>query len=74
MTEAQIKRKLKKIERYKKALRQEKIQWGGYHDGRGIRYSIAEMYFELEDYSKTNRYLNWFNKIFDDDYTYAHFQ
>ncbi len=45
MTEAQINRKLKKIDTFKKALRQEKIQWGGYHDGSGLRYSIAEMYF-----------------------------
>jgi hypothetical protein len=73
MTEAKKKRILKKIDKLKKAMRQEKAIWGGYHDGRGLRYSIAELYFELKDYKKTNRYLSWFNKVFSDDCKYPYF-
>ena len=60
-------RLLTKIEKLKKALRREKARFGGYHDGAGYRYAIAELYFELKDYKKTNRYLNWFDKNFPDD-------
>lgn len=55
-------------------MRREKEQWGGYHDGRGLRYSIAELYFQLGDFKKTNRYISWFDKNFPDDSTYAYFQ
>ena len=74
MTEAKKNRILKKIEKYKKEMRYEKAKFGGYHDGRGYRYAIAELYFELKDYQKTNRYLNWFDKIFSDDGKFSYFQ
>ena len=72
LTEFQKSRKLKKIDRLKKELRYENTKYGGYHDGRGLRYVIAELYFEINDYKKTNRYLNWFFKIFPGDVTYPH--
>ncbi len=74
MTEAKKNRILRKIEKLKKVLRDEKTKYGAIHDGRGIRYSIAELYFELKDYKKTNRYLNWFNKNFPDDGKYSYYQ
>lgn len=67
-------RKLKKIDLLKKELRYEKQKFGGYFDGRGFRYTIAELFFEINDYKKTNRYLNWFYKTFPDDITYPHFK
>lgn len=74
MTEGQKARKLKKIDLLKKELRYEKAKFGGYHDGRGFRYTIAELYFQVGDNKKTNRYLNWFFKTFPDDSTYPHFK
>jgi len=74
MTEAQLNRKLKKIKRFKKALREERKRIGGLHDGGGLRYAIAELYFEIGNYSKTNLYLNWFYKNFPDDATFSYFQ
>jgi len=73
MTEAKKNRLLKKIEKLKGYLRKEKSMFGAYHDGSGLRYSIAELYFELGDYRKTNRYLNWFDKNFPDDGKYLYF-
>lgn len=74
MANAQNTRIEKKIEKLKKVMRQEKQQWGGYHDGRGLRYSIAELYFKLGDPKKTNRYISWFDKTFPGDSTYPYFQ
>jgi len=74
MTEAKKNRLLKKIDQLKKILRKEKATFGGYHDGRGYRYSIGELYFELGDFKKTNRYLAWFDKIFPDDGKYLHYE
>lgn len=74
MTEAKQNRILKKIDTLKKALRREKATFGAHHDGAGYRYSIAELYFELKDYKKTNRYLNWFDKNFPDDGKYSHYE
>lgn len=73
MTEAKKNQILKKIDRLKKALRKEKATYGAHHDGAGYRYSIAEYYFELADYKKTNRYLGWFNKTFPNDGKYLYF-
>lgn len=74
LTENQKSRRLNKIDQLKKELKYEKQKFGGYHDGKGIRYSIAELYFEINDSKKTLRYLNWFYKIFPDDITYPHFK
>ena len=74
MTEGKKNRILNKIEQSKKALRREKAMFGDYHDGAGIRYGIAELYFQLNDYKKTNRYLNWFRKNFPDDVRYIFFE
>lgn len=74
LSEAKKNSILKKIDRFKKALRSEKAKFGGHHDGGGYRYEIAELYFKLGDYKKTNRYLNWFDKNFPDDSTYPHFK
>lgn len=74
MTAAKRDRILRKIEKYKKALRKEKVMFKAYHDGGGYRYAIAELYFELGDYKKTNRYLNWFAKNFPDDGKYAYYE
>jgi len=57
MTEAKKNRLLKKIDQLKKILRKEKATFGGYHDGRGYRYSIGELYFELGDFKKADEYL-----------------
>ncbi len=74
LTEAKRNRILKKIDKLKKSLRYEKKTYGAYHDGGGCRYSIAELYFQLNDYKKTSRYLNWFDKNFPDDCKYPYFK
>jgi len=73
LTTAKKNQILRKIEKYKKALRKEKAMFKAYHDGGGFRYTIAELYFELGDYKQTNRYLNWFDKNFPNDVKYAYF-
>ena len=73
LTTAKKNQILRKIEKYKKALRKEKTMFKAYHDGGGYRYTIAELYFELGDYKQTNRYLNWFDKNFPNDTKYAYF-
>jgi len=73
LTPAKENQFLRKIEKYKKALRKEKATFKAYHDGGGYRYEIAELYFKLGDYKQTNRYLNWFDKNFPDDAKYAYF-
>lgn len=74
MTEIQIKRIKTRIEKYKKALADDKKRWGGeHHDGRGIRYEITSEYIKLKDYKGGLRYLNWFRKYFPDDAGYPLF-
>ena len=73
LTEAKKNRILRKIEKYKKELRREKATFGGYHDGGGYRYEIAILYFELGDFKKTSRYLNWFDKNFSGDGRFSYF-
>ena len=68
MTDKQVERVRKKIEKFKKALAADKKFWGGeYHDGGGIRYIITEQYIKIQDYKGGLRYLNWFHKTFPDD-------
>lgn len=74
MTDKQIERTKKKIEKYKKALAADKKYWGGqYHDGNGIRYLIPEQFIKIKDYKGGLRYLNWFDKNFPDDSGYPIF-
>jgi hypothetical protein len=68
MTDKQIDRVRKKIEKYKKALKADKKYWGGYyHDGAGIRYAIPKLFIKIIDYKGGLKYLNWFDKNFPDD-------
>ena len=64
-----------KIKNIKAALAADKKQWGGYyyHDGRGYRYLPSQFYIQIEDYTGGLRYLNWFNKNFDNDACYPVF-
>ncbi len=74
MTEKQIDRRFRKIQTLKSILKKEKAKFGWFDDSYGRRYSIAELYFEIGDFRKTNIYLNWFNKNFPNDVTYPYFQ
>jgi hypothetical protein len=68
MTEKQFERIKLKIDKYKKAIENDKKMWGGqYHDGKGIRYIITAEYIKLKDYSLGLKYLRWFDKKFPDD-------
>jgi len=68
MTDKQIDRVRKKIEKYKKALKADKKYWGGYyHDGAGIRYAIPKLFIKIIDYKGGLKYLNWVDKNFPDD-------
>lgn len=68
MTEKQFECIKLKIDKYKKALENDKKMWGGqYHDGKGIRCIITAEYIKLEDYSLGLKYLKWFDKKFPDD-------
>ena len=67
MTPKQIERCQKKIKDIRKALYDEKRMYGGYHDGRGLRYATLELYIKIKDYKGGLTYLRWFNKNFPDD-------
>lgn len=74
MTDKQVDRVRQKIEKYKKALAEDKRFWGGqYHDGGGIRYIIPEQFIKIQDYKGGLRYLNWFDKNFPEDSGYPVF-
>jgi hypothetical protein len=67
MTAKQIERIEKKIAAYRKALADEKRSFGGYHDGRGLRYEPPQYYLKLFDFKGAMTYFRWFKKNFDDD-------
>jgi hypothetical protein len=67
MTEKQIERTVKKIAAYRKALADEKRRFGGYHDGRGLRYEPPQYYLKLHDFKGAMTYFRWFQKNFGDD-------
>ncbi len=67
MTPKQIERIQKKIKAIRKAIYDEKRLWGGYHDGRGLRYVPPELYLKILDYKGGMTYFRWFNKNFPDD-------
>jgi hypothetical protein len=74
MTEKQFERIRLKIDKYKKALANDKKMWGGqHHDGQGIRYIITAEYIKLKDYKSGLKYLKWFDKYFPDDSGYPIF-
>ena len=50
MTPKQIERIKIKITAIKKEIAREKKQWGGYHDGRGLRYAPPQYYVQLGDF------------------------
>jgi hypothetical protein len=67
MTDKQIERIKAKIDAIKKQMAYEKRQWGGYHDGRGLRYAPPEYYIKLNDFKGAMTYYRWFQKHFSDD-------
>lgn len=74
LTPKQKERIKNKILKIKKALAADKKQWGGYyHDGSGLRYLPIALYIQIEDYTGGLRYINWFDKNFDDDGGYPVF-
>jgi len=74
MTEKQQERIRNKIGKIKKALAADKKHWGGfYHDGKGLRYLIPELFIKLNDYNGGLKYLQWFDKTFPDDSGYPIF-
>lgn len=74
LTEKQKERIKNKILQIKKGLAADKKHWGGYyHDGSGLRYLPPALYIQIEDYTSGLRYLNWFDKNFDQDGGYPIF-
>lgn len=67
MTPKQIDRIQNKIKQIRKVLYEEKKKFGGYHDGRGLRYVLLELYLKIQDYKGGLTYLRWFNKTFPED-------
>jgi len=67
MTPKQIDRVLNKIKKIRKEINDEKRQFGGYHDGRGLRYIPFELYLKIQDFKGGLTYLRWFTKTFPDD-------
>lgn len=74
VTPKQKERIKNKILKIKKGLAADKKQWGGYyHDGSGLRYLPIALYIQIEDYTGGLRYINWFDKNFDNDGGYPVF-
>lgn len=69
MTPKQIDRIQNKINKIRKEIYEEKKIWGGYHDGRGLRYIPFELYLKIQDFKGGLTYLRWFTKTFPDDIT-----
>lgn len=69
MTPKQKERILNKIKKIRKEIYEEKKRWGGYHDGRGLRYIPFELYLKIQDFKGGLTYLRWFTKTFPDDIT-----
>ena len=67
MTPRQIEKAKAQIVAIRKAIADEKRQWGGYHDGRGLRYAPPQYYLKLNDFKGAMTYFRWFQKNFDDD-------
>lgn len=67
MTPNQIEKTKAKIAAIRKTIADEKRQWGGYHDGRGLRYAPPQYYVKLNDFKGAIAYFRWFQKNFADD-------
>lgn len=50
MTPKQIERIQNKIKKIRKEIYDEKRRFGGYHDGRGLRYLPFELYLKIQDF------------------------
>lgn len=72
MTPKQIERVQLKIKKIRKEIYEEKRRFGGYHDGRGLRYIPFELYLKIQDYRGGLTYLKWFDKTFPDDNQMPH--
>jgi len=73
MTDKQIQRIRKRIKSYRAILASEKRRFGGYLDSPGIRYVIAELYLQIQDYKGALTYFRWFSKQFSDDIGFPDF-
>jgi hypothetical protein len=67
MTPKQIERVQNKIKRIRKEIYEEKRLYGGYHDGRGLRYIPFELFLKIQDFKGGLVYLRWFTKTFPED-------
>jgi hypothetical protein len=67
MTEKQIDKAKKQIATIRKILADEKRKYGGYHDGRGLRYAPPQYFIKLNDFKGAMTYYRWFQKNFSDD-------
>jgi hypothetical protein len=67
MTEKEIDNIKLKIKNQRAALVAEKRLYGGFHDGGGRRYYIADLYVQIADYKGVIMYKKWFDKNFPDD-------
>lgn len=67
MTPNQKERIQNKIKQIRKEIYEEKKRWGGYHDGRGLRYIPFELYLQIQDFKGGLTYLRWFTKTFPED-------
>lgn len=73
MTIKQIEKAKAQIVAIRKTIADEKRQWGGYHDGRGLRYAPPLYYLKISDFKGAITYFRWFQKNFPDDCGEPHF-
>ena len=67
LTTRQITSRQNKIKKYKDILYEEKLLFGYLDDSNGLRYAIAELYAEIEDFKGCLTYYRWFTENFPDD-------
>ena len=67
MTQAQHARMQVKIDRYKKALSDQRARFGSIDDSQGLRYEIPVLQMRLLDLTGALRYHTWFWKNIPDD-------
>lgn len=60
-----------KIASYRRILRQEAASPGGFGDGRGRRFLLFSLYFQLREDDEARAYIDWYCATFPDDHGHA---
>lgn len=60
-----------RISSYRRILRQEAASPGGFGDGRGKRFLLFTLYFQLREDDEARAYIDWYRATFPEDHGHA---